>query len=96
MLTKVEVETIKVSGKYLDGSSLSLVVDEGKKDVRKSWEYRYTLSGRTRYMGLGSYPDVSLAAARKKADETRKLKAQSIDPITQRDTELAKTLCLSA
>jgi Arm DNA-binding domain/Phage integrase central domain len=42
-------------------------------------------------MGLGSYPDVSLAAARKKADEARKLKAQGIDPITQRDTELAKT-----
>jgi integrase len=91
MLTKVEVETIKVPGKYLDGNGLSLVVDEGKKDVRKSWEYRYTLSGRTRYMGLGSYPDVSLAAARKKADEARKLKAQGIDPITQRDTELAKT-----
>ena len=37
-------------------------------------------------MGLGSYPEVSLAEAREQASAARKLKQAGIDPIEQRRT----------
>jgi hypothetical protein len=43
------------------------------------------MNGKRRDMGLGSYPTVSLADARAKVAEARKLIAEGIDPITERD-----------
>ena len=37
-------------------------------------------------MGLGAYPDVSLATAREKSAEQGALVAKGIDPIKHRDT----------
>jgi integrase len=45
-----------------------------------SWVFRYS-----RYMGLGTYPTVSLAKAREKARECRKLLADGIDPLEHRE-----------
>jgi hypothetical protein len=42
-------------------------------------------------MGLGAYPETTLAEAREKARLARKLLADGIDPIDHRDAELAKT-----
>jgi hypothetical protein len=39
----------------------------------RSWIFRYKLNSRARDMGLGSYPDVSLAEARGKAEECEEL-----------------------
>lgn len=59
-------------------SGLYLTVrDEG----RASWILRYTLDGRRRDMGLGSFADLPLAEAREKAGEQRKLVLQGIDPL---------------
>jgi Arm DNA-binding domain/Phage integrase central domain len=88
MLTIKELDALQKPGMYGDGDGLYVKIAEGGG---KSFVFRFKLSGRTRYMGLGGYPDVSLADARKKADEARKLTAQGIDPIVQRDTELART-----
>jgi integrase len=43
------------------------------------------LNGTAREMGLGSYPDISLAEARVAASEARKLKARGMDPIAARE-----------
>ena len=51
-------------GKYEDGGGLRLVVSPS--GARK-WVFRFTINGRRREMGLGSFPDVSLAEAREKA-----------------------------
>jgi integrase len=91
MLTKIEVDSIKDPGAYGDGGGLQLLVRASKDGIRKSWVFRYTLAGRTRHMGLGSYLDVSLADARKKAQAQRKHLDAGIDPIEHRDAELAKT-----
>jgi Arm domain-containing DNA-binding protein/integrase-like protein len=45
-----------------------------------------TVKGRSREMGLGSYGTVSLAEARERAVECRKLREQEIDPIEARET----------
>jgi hypothetical protein len=52
--------------------------------VAKSWIYRFELHGRERQMGLGSVNALSLAEARIKATECRKLKLEGIDPIEAR------------
>lgn len=46
----------------------------------KWWRLRYWLNGKENRLSLGVYPDVSLAQAREKRDEARKLLAQDIDP----------------
>lgn len=48
-------------GKYEEGYGLRLVVS---KSGAKKWVLRYTLHGRRREIGLGSYPSVGLADAR--------------------------------
>ena len=59
--------------------------------MSKAWIYRYAAPriARERYMGLGSYPDVSLAVARARAAEARKLRESQIDPIEHRDQQRA-------
>ncbi|AXF01527.1 tyrosine-type recombinase/integrase [Paraburkholderia hospita] len=49
-----------------------------------SWLYRYKLHGRERSIGLGPARVVTLAEARVKADENRKLRAAGIDPLSQK------------
>ncbi|WVM92666.1 integrase arm-type DNA-binding domain-containing protein [Halopseudomonas pachastrellae] len=63
-----------------------------------SWIYRFKLDGRTRDMGLGKYPDISLAQAREKATDSRRKAQSGIDPISERQLEeqQAKTKRLEA
>ena len=68
-------------GKHEDGGGLRLVVSP--KGARK-WVLRYTLNGSRREMGLGSYPDVTLATARVKAEACRKQLQEGSDPIALR------------
>ncbi len=71
-------------GKYEDGGGLRLVVS---KTGAKRWVFRFTINGRRREMGLGSFPDVSLAEAREKAASCRKLVKKGIDPIEAKHNE---------
>ena len=74
-------------GKYEDGGGLRLVVSPS--GARK-WVFRFTINGRRREMGLGSFPDVSLAEAREKAAKCRKLVREGTDPIEARRQAQAK------
>lgn len=67
-------------GNHPDGAGLYLQVKGGGR----SWLYRYELDGKERWMGLGSFPDISLAQARKKARDARNLKNDGTDPIEER------------
>jgi integrase len=86
-LTKIEVDNIKAEGRYGDGDNLWLQVQLGAQNtVRKSWLFRYRLPGqKAREMGFGAYPDVTLAEAREKARQGRRLLEQGIDPIAERE-----------
>jgi integrase len=68
-------------GKHEDGDGLRLVVSLTGK---KRWVLRVTVYGRRREMGLGRYPEVSLAEARTKAAAAQKLAHEGQDPIAAR------------
>ena len=67
-----------------DGGGLYLCVD---RRGSASWMFRYTLERRARTMGLGAYPAVSLANARKAATAARSARAEGKDPLDMRDAE---------
>ena len=79
-LTARKVETAK-AGKYSDGGNLYLIVSPagGRK-----WVLRFTWRGKAREMGLGTPATVSLADARDKAADARRMVAQGLDPIAER------------
>lgn len=80
-------------GYHLDGRGLYLQVAPGRS---KSWLLRYTLRGRTREMGLGSFLDFGVARARERAQQARDLLAQGIDPIDHRVKAQAAALVAAA
>lgn len=49
----------------------------------RSWLLRAMVGTKRREMGLGNFPEVSLAAAREKARKARELIGQGVDPIEQ-------------
>ncbi|MBT7951712.1 MAG: integrase arm-type DNA-binding domain-containing protein, partial [Gammaproteobacteria bacterium] len=51
-----------------------------KKNGSKYWRLKYRFDGKEKTLALGVYPDVSLADARDKRDDARKLIAKDIDP----------------
>ena len=77
-LSAVEVTKAKGPAVLHDGGGLYLrVSDTGAK----SWVFRFQLDGKRRDMGLGPFPDISLAEARAKATEHRKQRHEGIDPL---------------
>ncbi len=76
-LTAVMVKNAKEKGWFPDGDNLYLQVTG---TGTKSWLFRYMINGKARNMGLGALTAVSLAEAREKAADARKLIASGIDP----------------
>lgn len=72
------------AGKLQDGGGLFL--DKGETGGK--WIYRYTIAGRRRDMGLGTYPHVSLAAARADRDKWAAVLQSGSDPISERERRL--------
>ena len=65
-LSDLSVRRHSKAGVYTDGRGLYLQVSS---TMTKSWLFRFMRAGRERWMGLGPYPDVSLAEARDKSME---------------------------
>ena len=79
-LTAAEVKNAG-PGKHQDGSGLYLrVTAKGSK----SWTLRITVDGKRRDIGLGSWPEVSLADARRKTAEHRSAVAEGRDPLADK------------
>ena len=87
-LTAAGVRTAK-PGIHVDGGGLMLVV---KASGAATWMLRFQIAGRRRDMGLGparGVGAVSLADARTKAADARKLIAQGVDPLAKREQDQA-------
>lgn len=85
-LSANEVKNAKDSGKMrklADGGGLTLVI----KGESKYWWLRYRFAGNEKTLSLGSYPQVSLAAARQARDEAKALLQQNIDPSAHKRQE---------
>jgi integrase len=71
---------------YADGGGLYLRVAEGGS---KQWIFRYVTNGRLRDMGIGPTHTLTLAEARERATQARKLRLDGIDPIEHKRARVA-------
>ncbi len=79
-LTDTKVRSAKPEEKeysLVDGDGMSLLV---KPNGSKYWRFRFRFGGKQHLMAFGVYPEISLADARKKREEARRLVAAGIDP----------------
>jgi integrase len=83
-LSAVMVRQIKAPGRYADGNGLYLVVtDTGAR----MWQWRGTVHGRRRELGMGSVSFLSLRDARDRARDWRRIAHEGGDPTEFRDRQ---------
>lgn len=79
-LTDTQVRNAKPQAKdfkLFDGGGLFLLVTP---TGGKLWRLKYRFGGREKLLSFGAYPQISLAAARQKRDESKSQIANGIDP----------------
>ena len=69
-------------GKYHDGNGLYISISSKGKG---KWSFRYRAHKKSREMGLGRFPDVSLFDARQHALSNKQLLIKNIDPIDEKN-----------
>ncbi len=89
-LSDTQIRTAKPSSKdtkLFDGGGLFLLIPSQKFDpngkplpASKLWRFKYRFGGREKLLTFGSYPQISLADARQRREDVRKLLANGIDP----------------
>lgn len=85
-ITAKQVENLKPQERPYKrgcGGGLLLIV---APDGGKWWRFKYRFGGKERGFSLGTYPDVSLAQARDKADDARRSLRDGVDPAIARAT----------
>lgn len=70
--------------KLFDGEGMYLLVTPAGQ---KYWRLKYRYRGKEKMLALGVYPEVTLAQARKRKAESRKLIEQGLDPSQERKRE---------
>lgn len=98
-LSAAEARHVTKPGLHADGGGLYLQVTlhQDGETIRRSWVLRVRApSGKIRSMGLGPLSDVTLAQARERADEARRMARQGIDPIAKRSADRAATAAAAA
>src|SRR4051794_40738454 len=89
-LTARRCDTAKAAGRPImlaDGKGLYLrVAPSGSR----SWIYRYRVGDRQHDLGLGPYPEITLADARDRALAQRRLRLAGNDPLAVKRSQTAK------
>ena len=80
-LTATKAKSTREPGRYGDGRGLYLTVSPGGS---KAWLLRIAIDGRRRDVGLGVYPDISLAKARQLSEAHRVAVAEGRDPLADK------------
>ena len=84
MLTPTGIQNAKPKDKpykLSDGGGLHLLIETGGS---KLWRFRYQFDRKEKMLSFGAFPEVSLATARTKRDDARKLLAEGKDPSKER------------
>jgi integrase len=92
-LTARQVAALKKPGRYAvgDGGYLQVTGENGR-----SWVFRYQRNGRGHWLGLGPASLVTLAEARERARQTRRLLHDGIDPLEARAAKRAQVRLAAA
>ena len=77
-LSALQVKNLSKPGLYGDGGGLTLQITARGS---QSWLFRYMVTGKPYAMGLGPTQTVTLAEARQKALDARKLLRDGINPL---------------
>lgn len=95
MLTDTAIRKAKPQDKaykLADDKGLYLLINT----AGKYWRFDYRFDGKRKTLALGVYPDVTLANAREKLAEARKLLANDADPATVKKVQKASRKALVA
>ncbi len=69
----------------------------GESKTSKHWRWKYRYAGKEKHLALGSYPDASLANARRARDTARDTLRAGSDPVqVKKDAKLANSLKLGS
>lgn len=82
-LQALQLKRIAKRGHYAAGGVAGLLLQVSATGAR-SWILRVTIGSKRRDVGLGGYPDVSLAGARDAARAMREKIAAGVDPVVER------------
>lgn len=80
MLRDVAIRKLKMPAKdtkHWDGRGLYLLATAAGG---KWWRFKYRFAGKEKLLALGTYPELSLSAAREAREDARRLLARGIDP----------------
>ncbi len=83
-LVATEVEKAKPEAKpkkLYDGGGLFLLI---ASNGGKWWRFKYSFAGKCKTISFGTYPEISLADARQRREEARKLLVNGVDPSVNR------------
>ena len=86
-LTEIQIRKAKPTDKPLklsDGKGLYLLLNPTGS---KLWRWKYRVDGKEKLMTLGAYPDMSLAQARMRHEDERRVLLAGIDPMAQRKAD---------
>jgi integrase len=86
-LTETAIKTAKPAAKpykLFDEKGLYLLVSPRGGRL---WRLKYRVAGREKLLAIGIYPDLSLAKARERRDEARRLLVDQIDPSARKKAE---------
>lgn len=83
-LTALDVKRISKPGRHAVGVIPGLMLVVKPVTLSKSWILRIVIGNKRRNIGLGGYPEISLADARNRAREAKRLIEQGIDPIERK------------
>jgi len=89
-LTDIQVKNAKPQEKdvtMFDGGGMYLLIGRQKFDnsgkllpASKLWRFKYRYAGKEKLLSFGAYPVVTLAEARQRRDEAKKLLSNGVDP----------------
>lgn len=91
-LTKIQCENAKPKEKPYKISDSAGMYLEVMPNGSKYWRLKYRWLGKEKRLALGIYPVITLAEAREKRDEARKLLGKGIDPSAVKKQEKRQTL----
>ncbi len=84
------IKPLRSPRKFSDGGGLYLLV---APIGGQYWRYNYRFNGKQKTLALGIYPDVSLAKARARHQEARRLLAVGIEPSAYKRALKSRSAC---